>query len=101
MAVYVDNLRIPYKGKEWCHLIADDLSELHYFAHRMGIKKCWFHRTASYPHYDITIETRQRALLYGAQFAEKQKIIECGKKLKKELFEQFNSEYIINQIELF
>ena len=58
MSIYVDNSRVPFKGKIWCHLMADTLEELHSFASTIGVKKCWFHSSASYPHYDITIEKK-------------------------------------------
>lgn len=102
MAIYVDNMRIKHKGKEWCHLMADSLEELHDFALTLGVKRCWFHKNASYPHYDVTVEVRNRALIYGAVPAERKKIIECGRKLRIELLNnnQINR-YNKLQIELF
>ena len=44
MAVYVDNLRIPWRGKEWCHLLADSLDELHSFAEKLGLNERVLHR---------------------------------------------------------
>ena len=37
------------------HLVADTLAELHQFAARVGIKRCWFDadRDGGKPHYDI------------------------------------------------
>lgn len=38
------------------HLVTDntDLAELHSFAERMGIKKCWFEGVRkNHPHYDV------------------------------------------------
>ena len=34
MAVYVDDAIWHWKGRKWCHLLADDEAELHRFAHR-------------------------------------------------------------------
>ncbi|RZG68420.1 DUF4031 domain-containing protein [Acinetobacter bouvetii] len=101
MPIYVDNSNVPYKGKYWCHLMADNLEELHSFAANIGVKKCWFHRSASYPHYDITIEKRQLALILGASLADRKTIIACGKKLKIQLDMYKNKTYNRSQIELF
>lgn len=37
------------------HLICEPYSieNLHIMANDLGIKRCWFHRGAKYPHYDI------------------------------------------------
>mgnify|MGYP006060884647 CR=1 FL=1 len=66
MAVYLDRARVQFKEKLRCHLMADTLEELHIFAQNMNIDARLFHRNASYPHYDITLEMREMALLYGA-----------------------------------
>ena len=84
MAVYVDNLRIPWRGKEWCHLLADSLDELHSFAEKLGLKRTWFQSKASYPHYDITTKTREVAVRMGARRGTRQQIIYCARKLKQE-----------------
>jgi hypothetical protein len=83
--VYVDHARVPFRGKQWCHLLADHLEELHAFARAMNIDARLFHRTASYPHYDVTVEMRELILQHGAVPADRKTIIECGKKLKREL----------------
>lgn len=101
MSIYVDNSRVPFKGKIWCHLMADTLEELHSFASTIGVKKCWFHSSASYPHYDITIEKKLLALKYGAAIADRKTIITCGKKLKIQLDMYRNKNYNRLQIELF
>ena len=83
--VYVDNMRVQHRGKEWCHMMADHLDELHAFAKQMNIDARLFHQTASYPHYDVTTEMRERILQYGAVQADRRTIIACGKKLKAQL----------------
>lgn len=36
------------------HLISDQgLDDLHRYAESIGIKRCWFHNTPRFPHYDI------------------------------------------------
>lgn len=84
MAIYVDNVRVKWRGKEWCHLVGDSLEELHQFAQRIGLKPEWFQVGASYPHYDVTAERRLRALQTGAIEGSRRQIIHCARKLKAE-----------------
>lgn len=86
MTVYVDNACIAWNGRQWCHLVADTLDELHGFAHRLGLKRTWFQDKASYPHYDVTISVRSRAFALGALPADKATLLACCRKLKEELF---------------
>lgn len=96
MPVYVDNVRIRWRGRIWCHLVADELTELHEFAKRLGLRREWFQENASYPHYDVTVESRDLALTLGAIYGSRAQIIACAKKLKvqfeteKNLFCQFS-----------
>ncbi|MBN3817102.1 DUF4031 domain-containing protein [Paraburkholderia sp. Se-20369] len=85
MAVYVDDELIPWRGKLWCHLVADTLAELHAFAHRLGLRQTWFQGKSAYPHYDVTVGVRDRALAMGASMGDRQTIIMCAKLLKHEL----------------
>lgn len=58
-------------GKESCHLIvAGSLEDLHRFAEKIGLKRDWFQKNASWPHYDLTQSKQALALRHGA--------IECG-----------------------
>lgn len=85
MAIYVDFMCIEFKGYRWCHMLADSLQELHEFAELIELDKRLFHRNASYPHYDVTLQMREIAIEHGAIAADRRKIIECAKKLKVEL----------------
>lgn len=85
MAVYVDNEQIMWRGKKWCHLVADTLDELHAFAVQLGLRRTWFQSRASYPHYDVTVHLRQRALELGAMHGDRRTIISCAKSLKAQL----------------
>jgi hypothetical protein len=70
MAVYVDDSRIRWRGREWSHLMADTSEELHAFAARLGLERAWFHRTPARPwkdHYDIPEAERQAAIRRGAR----------------------------------
>lgn len=63
--VYVDDAFVENRGRQWCHLLADSVDELHAFAAEMGLSKHAFHRAARIPHYDITVLQRQRVLERG------------------------------------
>lgn len=84
MAVYVDNERIPWRGKLWCHLVADSLEELHQFAAKLNLQRHWFQCTGRFPHYDVTISVRERALAMGAVAAGKRETIAAARKLREE-----------------
>jgi len=85
MTAYVDNVRVEWRGKLWCHLVADSLEELHTFAIRLGLKRHWFQENASYPHYDVTLETRTKAIELGALHGNRATIISCARRLKTQL----------------
>ena len=84
MTIYVDNVKVKWAGSEWCHLVADTLEELHNFASLIGLRRQWFQSSASYPHYDIKLAVRERAIQLGAVPGTRKQIIECAKKLKVE-----------------
>ena len=85
MAVYVDNARLKWRNKEWCHLVADSLDELHSFAQHLGLRREWFQSSTMYPHYDVTAGVRQKALALGALAGDKPVIVHCAKRLRLEL----------------
>ena len=77
MTIYVDDAFWPWQGLKWCHLLADDIDELHRFAARVGI-----HRTSyqgppktSAPHYDLTGFERKRAMAKGARACSREEIV--------------------------
>lgn len=88
MAVYVDNSRLEWRGKLWCHMVADSLEELHEFAARLQLKREWFQHRSAYPHYDVTVNVRDRALGLGASLGNKEVIIGCAKKMRLEQIAQ-------------
>jgi len=58
------------------HLIADDLGELHQFAHEIGLKRVWFQEKHRHPHYDLTTKRmRNRALKFGAELVSSRELI--------------------------
>ncbi len=85
MTIYVDDERIKWRGRLWCHLVGDSLDELHDFAAALGLRRSWFQSQASYPHYDVTTTVRDRALQLGATPGSKVQIIASAKRLREEL----------------
>ena len=88
MAIYVDNVKVKWRGRLWCHLVADSIEELHAFARQLGLQRNWFQHSASYPHYDVTVEVRQKALNIGALEGNRVKIITCARKMKTQLLRE-------------
>lgn len=69
MSVYLDNSMILWRGKRWCHLYADSLSELEAFARRVGLKPSWLQHPkgeGGLPHYDVTGSLHKRCEELGA-----------------------------------
>jgi len=69
MAAYVDEAIWAWQGRKWCHLLADDIDELHRFAAKLGLHRSSYQgppKTAS-PHYDLTSYERRRAIANGAK----------------------------------
>jgi hypothetical protein len=77
MAVYVDDAIWPWHGLRWCHLLADDLDELHRFAASLGIRRTSYQgppKTAI-PHYDLTGFERRMAIALGAVACNREAIV--------------------------
>jgi hypothetical protein len=85
MAVYVDDAIWCWRGRKWCHLLADDIDELHRFAALLGL-----HRTSyqgppkgSTPHYDLTSYERRCAIAHGATVCDRAAIVTVARELRK------------------
>lgn len=70
--VYVDRMRACMPNRNWrykqsCHMYADTLEELHVFAAKMGMKRCWFQNKLTLQHYDLTVAKRALAISLGAK----------------------------------
>lgn len=85
MAVYVDTVRIKWRGCVWCHLVADTLPELHSFAAELGLKRSWFQDKRSCPHYDITLSKKAQALRLGAIELEKRLMAKKIQQIRNDL----------------
>lgn len=88
MGVYVNDLRPVAKNKNWpykyaCHLVADTVEELHYFAGRMWLEPSWFQGQSSFPHYDLSKNYRLVAIKLGAAEITDRRLVELMKKHRK------------------
>jgi hypothetical protein len=76
MAVYVDDALWQWHGLRWCHLLADDIDELHRFAAQLGLHRSSYQglKTGK-PHYDLTAFERDRALRLGVILCSREEIV--------------------------
>lgn len=86
MTVYVDKARNKFGRMIMCHMMADNLDELHDMAEKIGMKREWFQPKSS-PHYDVSLTRRQKALALGALEADRRKVVEL---IRKHRGDQFN-----------
>jgi hypothetical protein len=84
MAVYVDDAIWQWQGRKWCHLLADEVDELHRFAATLGL-----HRTSyqgppktSAPHYDLTSYERRCAIALGATICDRVGIVAIARQVR-------------------
>ncbi|WP_454828101.1 DUF4031 domain-containing protein [Pseudoxanthomonas wuyuanensis] len=84
MAIYIDSEAIRWRGRQWCHMVADTLEELHVFAARLGLERRWFQDRCRYPHYDVTMAVRSKALRMGAIDADRTMLIACCKRVRSQ-----------------
>ena len=84
VAVYVDNPIWRWAGRNWCHLLADDIDELHRFASIIGVHKVLYQGPpkTSAPHYDITGFERQRAVKMGAIPCSREEIVAVFRRVR-------------------
>lgn len=84
MSTYVDPavFKKPNGRKSYAHMVADSLSELHAFAASIGVKPHFFHKSASYLHYDITDEQRTKAVAAGAKPVTSRELLAIAKEMK-------------------
>ena len=84
MAVYVDGAIWSWAGCRWCHLLGDDLDELHRFAALLGIQRTSFQRApkAATPHYDLTAFERVRAIRLGCGGRSREEIVAVSRRTR-------------------
>lgn len=67
MAVYVDDMRAPFRGMLMCHMIADTTDELLAMADIIGMEHRWLQRAGSArEHFDVPHPRRLIAVRQGA-----------------------------------
>lgn len=89
MAVYVDAAIWNWQGRKWCHLLADDVDELHRFAQAVGLHRISYQGPprSGNPHYDITGFERSRALALGAIACDRTEIVTVLHQLRRQVAE--------------
>jgi hypothetical protein len=65
MGVYVDDARIPWRGRRWSHMVADTPEELFAAARRLGLRREWAQDRGRTLHYDLPDPVRSRAIELG------------------------------------
>ena len=85
MAVYVDDAIWHWRGRKWCHLLADAPDELHRFAAALGLHRSSYQGPpkGSTPHYDLTSYERRRAIMQGATICDRAAIVAVARELRK------------------
>jgi hypothetical protein len=61
-----------------CHMVADSLGELHFFARRLSLKPEWFQDKPGRPHYDVSKNKREAAVFWGAIETDERRIVEVA-----------------------
>ena len=86
MAVYVNDAIWDRYGRKWCHLLADDIDELHRFARTLGLHRSSYQGPpkTQHPHYDVTAFERSRALRYGAEPCDRTVAVMIVRKLRRQ-----------------
>lgn len=79
--IMIDDAILPFRGAKYCHLMSDQpgqagLDELHAFAARLGLRRSWFQDKTRWPHYDVVIGWRDRAVKLGAQLVTSKELVE-------------------------
>lgn len=84
MAVYVDDAIWPCHGLRWCHLLADDIGELHRFAAALGIKRTSYQGPpkTGVPHYDLTAYERRLAIVRGAVICDRHDMVAVLRRIR-------------------
>jgi len=71
VTVYVDSERNRFGRIVMCHMFADTAAELHTMAEAIGMRRSWYQapdgtKRASFPHYDVCLMRRAKAIDPGA-----------------------------------
>lgn len=76
MAVYVDDMRAPFRGMVMCHMLADTDAELHAMAAQLGLARRWHQKPGTpHSHYDIAMSKRALAVKLGAKEVNRHELV--------------------------
>lgn len=68
MAVFVDDMRAPFRHMIMCHMVADTPTELRAMADVIGVDWRWVQDAGTYrEHFDICLAKRALAVQHGAR----------------------------------
>lgn len=84
MSVYIDKSRNRFGRMTMCHMIADTLDELHAMAEAIGMARAWFQAPpkASFPHYDVCLSRRSKALALGAIELDRTPFVDAMRRIR-------------------
>jgi hypothetical protein len=82
VAVYVDDARLPFGRMRMAHMIADSEGELHRMAEAIGCRRAWYQGPPHFPHYDVPLFRRGRALELGAIALDRRQLARKIRELK-------------------
>ena len=86
MAVYVDKERNSFGRMIMCHMFADTAEELHSMAQQIGMKRIWY-QPRSFPHYDVSISRRKKAVELGAIEVDRRQGYEIRKVIRAKIID--------------
>lgn len=66
MSVYIDDFNAPYGRMIMCHMMADTREELDAMADKIGVARKWIQLEGRFPHYDVCLSHKKKALSHGA-----------------------------------
>lgn len=78
--VYVDAAIWPYGRMTMCHMLADNLEDLHAMADKIGVARRWFQNKPEFPHYDICKAKRAMAVQIGAVEIDRRQFVALVKR---------------------
>jgi hypothetical protein len=100
MSVYVDRLRDwDWKYGKSCHMYADTNEELHKMAARLGLKREWFQKSTSGPHYDLTESKRALAVRLGVIEVDTETMVDWSRKWRAEAVAAVKAALLISEEE--